>query len=233
MLSNKRKTLAFFFLWIVVLGSVWFTAPTLFKGGLRAWKVATHLYVPLSLSSEALRSHSREIKSLKNKIFEKKQRGAKDIAEESIALGIQYEEIGSLGQAYHEFAVARALRPTSSSALSHIAGIYESMTLYAEADIAWRQAIENDPTNPELYTRFASLLEDRLSDLQRANGAYIEGLVRTSSAIGLMLSYADFLERIGEPTTARLYWQAVTEKDPTNEGVKQHLKQLELQKNGS
>jgi len=51
--------------------------------------------------------------------------------------------------------------------------------------------------------------------------------VRAGNPPGLMRSYAQFLERIGERGTARLYWKALADKDPSDTDAKHHLQYLE------
>ncbi|MEK7122710.1 MAG: hypothetical protein AAB855_02535, partial [Patescibacteria group bacterium] len=210
-LSSPRKTISLIIVWVILLTVVWFASPSLTRYGLRLSATLPHRNVATQLSGEERDAFRAEIAEVQQRILEKKQQGKSDFAGEYLALGIAYEKIGAYAKAYDSLVRITEKETMNSSAWMYLARTFEGLTLYKDAADAWRSTIEADSDNSGHYARLGVVLDQRLNDTFRANGVYLEGLIRAGNDPDLMRSYALFLERIGEKGTALLYWKALLE----------------------
>lgn len=227
MLSNRRKTITFFIIWAMLVIVAWFATPTMLRNAIRLAAVLPHRAVSAELSGENRAQMMKELADFKKELSAKKLRGESVSGQLILDIGIRYETLGALWKAYPYVLHATRREPTNASAWSHLASLRESMTLYRPAADAWREAIERDPKNALFYERLAYLHDHWLNDDFTANGVYLEGLVRAGNPPGLMSTYAQFLEEIGENNTALLYWKALREKDPLDTEIQKHITNLE------
>lgn len=226
-LAYPRKAVSLIILWAILLTVAWFAAPSLTRYGLRLAAVLPHRAVSVQLTDEERTVLINETVDLHRTIFRKKQKGNTDLRPEYLELGIRYEKLGAYTYALEYLTRVTNKEPMNARAWMHQARVLEGLTLYQDASDAWRQAIEHDTKNASHYARLAALLDRWLNDTFRANGVYLEGLVRSGNPPELMRSYALFLERIGERSTALLYWKALLEKDPTNTALQDRVRGLE------
>lgn len=229
MLSNRKTTITFFLIWTVLVIAAWFMTPVLLRNAIRLAAVLPHRSVAVELPDNSRTQLMVELVDLKKELAEKKLRGENVPGQLILDIGIRYETLGALWKAYPYVLLATRREPTNTSAWAHLASVQESMTLYQPAVGAWREAIERDPKNALFYERLAYLNDRWLNDDFTANGVYLEGLVRAGNPPGLMRTYAQFLEEVGEYNTALLYWKALQEKDPQDTTIQEHIRALENQ----
>lgn len=229
-LNRKKKTVIQLFAWLCVLGVVWFATPLILRSSFRGAAFASHIFVPVKLDQKTIGQLQQDMVRKNKQLADEKKKGNTNISDIQLALGIDAEELGAFGKSYMYYQAVIARDSRNPSAWAHLGSLYESMALYGDAASAWRQSIELDPSNAIVYDRLADLNENHFKDTEKAGGLYVEGLVRAGNPSGLMRSYAQFLERIGEKGTAKLYWKALADKDPRDTDAQHHLQSLEGKK---
>lgn len=228
MFSNRRKTITWFIVWVVLVGAAWFATPYVLRFVLRFAQSAPNRQVDAQISNETRAKTKSELVRLLREQEGKKLKGDTEAISGLLRdIGIQYETLGALWKADKYLSRAVKRKPGDASAWERLARVREGLSFYAESADAWRAAIEREPKNPSHYARLAYLFDRRFNDILIANGVYLEGLVRSGNTPEFMRSYALFLERIGENTTALLYWKALLEKEPTDVSVQERVQFLE------
>lgn len=225
-LSKKQKTAIFFVIWIVLLVGAWFSAPAFLQGALKVQSYVSHI-ASSPKDASASKQARADVTDLQKNIEKAKLKGANDqVVDLYLQLSSRLQILGQSAKAYRYVSAVLMSDPQNSEALFQKAILFESLTPSSDALVAWRVAIERDPTRSAPYEHLASMTEHVLGDPQQAGGIYVEGLVRGGSATSLMRAYADFLERQGEKGTALLYWQALEQKNPNDEEAKNHVRAL-------
>lgn len=230
-LPNRRKTIAFIIVWSIVLSAAWFTTPHTLRWAVRFAQSAPNRQVYAQISEETRAQTKTELNRLLREYESRKIKGdTSALGSLLLELGIQYETLGALWKAEPYLSRATRREQANASAWEHLARVREGLSFYTEAADAWRAAIERAPKNPSHYARLAYLFDKRINDSFTANGVYLEGLARSGNTPELMRSYALFLERIEDNTTALLYWKALLEKEPNNKEIQERITNTE---NGS
>lgn len=215
-------------IWVVLLAGAWFASPFLLRLAIQSKAYVTHIVTKSTLSDkERTISYTDFVTTLK-RIREEKLNGHLDrVADLYRDEGSYLETLGHTAKAYSLYTRVLMRDPNNTDAQFHRATLYETLGMYSDALDAWRTAIERDPGRSASYEHLARITETIFSDPEKANGIYVEGLVRGGNAIALMRSYAVFLERQGQQSTALLYWKAVVQKDPSDEQAQVHVRALE------
>lgn len=226
-LANKRQTVTLLFVWAVLVAAAWFVAPAVMRSSLRLSVALPHRTVDVELPREDRAAVKAELDDFQKKIFLKKQRGDTNVTQEFLELAIRYEKLGAYWKAQQNLSNIVKHEKTNAQAWMHMSRVLDGLTLYNDAAEAWRTTIELDPKNPSHYARLAYVLDRRFNDSFSANGVYVEGLARSGNTPELMRSYALFLERIGEKSTALRYWEALLEKEPGDASIKDRIRDLE------
>ncbi len=232
-ISKKSKTAIFFVVWVALLVGAWFCAPAFLQSALNVQSYVMNVS-SLPKDADASKQARVDITDLQKNIERAKLKGANDqVIDLYLQLGSRLEVLGYSAKAYRYVSAALMSNPQNNEALFQKAVLFESLTPPSSALVAWRAVIERDPTRSASYEHLANMTEYVLNDYQQANGIYVEGLVRGGNSLALMRSYADFLERQGQKSTALLYWQAIAQKDPKDENAQNHVRALGLQTTGT
>lgn len=227
-ISKKQKTAVLFVVWILLLIGAWFVAPFLLEDVVKGKMYITHIAIPPRISSKELEQNKSDIKDTQKRIAQAKLKGATDqVFDLYLHMATALEALGQNAKAYQYVEALLAHDQKNKEAVFHKALLSESLAVISDATTAWRTAIELDPQNSASYQHLADITELQAHDPQATNGIYVEGLVRAGNAPPLMRTYAQFLERQGQKSTALLYWKALVGKDSKDEDAQNHVRALE------
>lgn len=214
---------------IIVCLMFWFSLPSVLERIESFRKETTHAVKKVDLLPDEKKRIEKEIQDIRASIRANDKKGAQNYAAQYYELGIRLEKLGLILKAARAY--ERALRENDTHVFAHarLGSMRASLGDAHGAVLHLRRAIELDPATPERYISLGSVYAFDLRDPVTGRGVYIEGLIRTNSNLSLMKEFAVFLELIGEPTEAQLYWEAVLQKEPQNTAVKERLYRLRKQ----
>lgn len=92
---------------------------------------------------------------------------------------------------------------------------YKGMGQKEQANEKFRQAIEEDKTNAEVWLTYIESSSELPND--QLDGLYREAIAATKSHVDVMISYARFNERIGNKDLAVAAWETAINVDSANE----------------
>ena len=162
-------------------------AQALRRSGRDGWPEAEQLMIPLSSSN----------------------------ADAGIELARLYNDAGRPEAALSAYRDALKLEPRNSTAAFELGETLARQTNYSEAEVAFRQALDNDQTNLGAQLALADLYQNALKNPQKADQAY-------SAALALGVADATRLETIGD---------AASTNQNADQAIKAYSEALKLRPN--
>jgi tetratricopeptide (TPR) repeat protein len=122
-------------------------------------------------------------------------------------LGLYQEAIASVDKIAAE-------RQGNSRVWLTYATSYKGLNQIDKAKAAINRTLEIDDEVPEHWRLYFEIYTD-LSN-EELNAKYMEALQKTKNDLQLVISYARFLEKIGDKDKAVIYWETARNADPAN-----------------
>ncbi len=222
---SSQKFIGFTVIVVLVLLALWFVVPVVSRQVSETSRIARNYIVSVSLSSDERTKTEQDIRNIEDEIKRGNTKGAANMFQQYIRLGNDFETIGRLDLAIDAYKKA-SQNDASFVAYAHMGSAYTTAHDYELAKDAFQQAIGKAPKEPKNYQKLAELYWHQLDQIAVARGVYIQGLVGTNQELGIMKSYASFLEQTGYTSESLMYWQAILKSTPKDQAVKDHIKAL-------
>lgn len=226
LLRNKKTGISLLCVIFLVLIGLWFIVPLAVKKALEAQDIASRSVISVSLTPEERKSLEKEVGDLKNAIRSSNKNGGANYAKQYRTLATTYERLGYIGKAVEAYDRALSEEPHHAETLLLKGSVLWTMREFTKAEKTYREVIDQNPTDQTAYVKLAGMYLYGLNDSITARGIYMEGLTRSNNDLNLMRSFATFLEVIGRPEEAYLYWDVVLKRFPTDASAKARLDAL-------
>ena len=123
-----------------------------------------------------------------------------------VVLGNMYEFVRDYDRAILAYEKATELNKNTITAILSLADIYERQKKnYALAEEYYKKAIAIDNTKPDIYITLAKLYEFRLNQLDKSEGAYLQGLQNLENNADLLVGLITFYQRTNNTAKAGEY----------------------------